>query len=255
MRCESLQASGLAGACGPPPKGSRRSARGGGAGNAAQTATFVITGLLVGVLAASLRERLPDRRASKLAVALLGLLSAALMLAAFPVDVPMHTALILGSADCRQVLNVSRLCRSWAGNRHGRHGTLWGGNCQQHPGECVRNSQGGPEAEIGVRRQRPAHYQEQDAERERQQQEQTGPANAGAPPPPHKGLPYQYRSHHQHQERDQEDRVASSLSVPPVITVKSSMPLPKAIAPRASAEARSPASPNRPNRSRSIHRR
>jgi hypothetical protein len=57
----------------------------------AQIATFVITGLLVGVLAASLRERLPNRRASQLAVALLGLLSAALILAAFPVDVPMLT--------------------------------------------------------------------------------------------------------------------------------------------------------------------
>ena len=53
--------------------------------------TFIITGLLVGVLAASLRKGLPDRRASKLAVALLGLLSAALMLAAFPVDLPMLT--------------------------------------------------------------------------------------------------------------------------------------------------------------------
>jgi uncharacterized protein DUF998 len=57
----------------------------------AQIATFVITGLLVGVLAASVREGLPDRRASKLAVALMGLLSAALILAAFPVDVPMLT--------------------------------------------------------------------------------------------------------------------------------------------------------------------
>ena len=57
----------------------------------AQIATFVITGLLVGVLAASLHERLPNRRPSQLAVALLGLLSAALMLAAFPVDVPMLT--------------------------------------------------------------------------------------------------------------------------------------------------------------------
>jgi len=55
----------------------------------AQIATFVITGLLVGVLAASLREGLPNRRASQLAVALLGPLSAALILAAFPVDVPM----------------------------------------------------------------------------------------------------------------------------------------------------------------------
>jgi hypothetical protein len=55
-----------------------------------------------------LREGLPDRRASKLAVALLGLLSAALMFAALPVDVPVLTALILCSADCGQVLNVSR---------------------------------------------------------------------------------------------------------------------------------------------------
>ena len=55
----------------------------------AQIATFVITGLLVGVLAASLREGLPNRRASQLAVALFGPLSAALILAAFPVDVPM----------------------------------------------------------------------------------------------------------------------------------------------------------------------
>ena len=55
----------------------------------AQTATFVITGLLVGVLAVSLREGLPDRRASKLAMVLMGLLSTALILAAFPVDEPM----------------------------------------------------------------------------------------------------------------------------------------------------------------------
>ena len=57
----------------------------------AQIATFAITGLLVGVLAASLREGLTDRRGSKLAVALMGLLGAALILAAFPVDVPMLT--------------------------------------------------------------------------------------------------------------------------------------------------------------------
>jgi hypothetical protein len=75
----------------------------------------------------------------------------------------------------------SRSGRSRA-NRHGRDDTLWGEHCQQHPGECVGNSQGGPEAEISVWRQCPAHYQEQDAEREGQQEEQPSPANAGAPP-------------------------------------------------------------------------
>jgi Protein of unknown function (DUF998) len=57
----------------------------------AQIATFVISGLLVGVLAVSLSERLPDRRTSKLAVVLMGLLGAALILAACPVDAPMLT--------------------------------------------------------------------------------------------------------------------------------------------------------------------
>jgi Protein of unknown function (DUF998) len=57
----------------------------------AQIATFVVTGVLVVVFAVSLREALPGRRASKLAVALLGLLGVALILAAFPVDVPMLT--------------------------------------------------------------------------------------------------------------------------------------------------------------------
>ena len=57
----------------------------------AQIATFVVTGVLVVVFAVSLREALPGGRASKLAVALLGLLGVALILAAFPVDVPMLT--------------------------------------------------------------------------------------------------------------------------------------------------------------------
>jgi Protein of unknown function (DUF998) len=56
-----------------------------------QVATFVITGLLVIVVAAALRGVLPRGRTGTLAVALLGLLGAALMLAAFRVDVPMLT--------------------------------------------------------------------------------------------------------------------------------------------------------------------
>jgi hypothetical protein len=54
-----------------------------------QIATFVLTGLLVVALAVSLRGALPRRRASTLAAALLGILGAALTLAAFRVDVPM----------------------------------------------------------------------------------------------------------------------------------------------------------------------
>ena len=88
-------------------------------------------------------------------------------------------ARILCGSDCGRVLKVSRLCRSQGASRHGRHGILSGEHCQQHPGECVRNTQGGPEAEISVWRQRPTHYQEQDSERERQQEEQASPANAG----------------------------------------------------------------------------
>ena len=56
-----------------------------------QVATFLITGLLVVVVAAGLRGVLPRGRTGTLAVALLGLLGAALMLAAFRVDVPMLT--------------------------------------------------------------------------------------------------------------------------------------------------------------------
>jgi Protein of unknown function (DUF998) len=55
----------------------------------AQVATFVITGLLIVVLAHAVRDQLPHRRASSFAVALLGLLGVALILAAFRVDVPM----------------------------------------------------------------------------------------------------------------------------------------------------------------------
>ena len=57
----------------------------------AQIATFLVTGVLFVVFAVSLREALPGGRASKLAVALLRLLGLALILAAFPVDVPMLT--------------------------------------------------------------------------------------------------------------------------------------------------------------------
>jgi hypothetical protein len=81
--------------------------------------------------------------------------------------------------------------------------------CEEHPGGCVRDTQRGPEAEIGLRRQHTAEYQEQDSERCGQQQEKTGPANAGAPSPRNKNLPQQYRSNHQAQERKQEDRVAN----------------------------------------------
>lgn len=54
-----------------------------------QIATFVVTGLLVVLFAFSLRDNLPRRRAGSFAAALLGVLGAALMLAAFRVDVPM----------------------------------------------------------------------------------------------------------------------------------------------------------------------
>lgn len=57
----------------------------------AQIATFAITGLLVGVLAVALRGRVPAGRAGTLAVVLLGLLGAALVLAACPVDASMLT--------------------------------------------------------------------------------------------------------------------------------------------------------------------
>ena len=57
----------------------------------AQVATFVITGLLMVILAVAVRDQLPHRRASSFAVVLLGLLGAALILAAFRVDVPMLT--------------------------------------------------------------------------------------------------------------------------------------------------------------------
>jgi hypothetical protein len=55
----------------------------------AQAATFVITGLLIIVLAVAVRDQLPRRRASGFAFVLVALLGVALMLAAFPVDVPM----------------------------------------------------------------------------------------------------------------------------------------------------------------------
>jgi len=57
----------------------------------AQVATFLITGLLIVILAVAVRDRLPRRRASGFAVALLGLLGVALILAAFRVDTPMLT--------------------------------------------------------------------------------------------------------------------------------------------------------------------
>jgi Protein of unknown function (DUF998) len=57
----------------------------------AQVATFVVTGLLIVVFAIAVREQLPHRRASSFAVALLGLLGVALILAAFRVDTPMLT--------------------------------------------------------------------------------------------------------------------------------------------------------------------
>ena len=57
----------------------------------AQVATFLITGLLIVILAVAVRDRLPHRRASGFAVALLGLLGVALILAAFRVDTPMLT--------------------------------------------------------------------------------------------------------------------------------------------------------------------
>ena len=55
----------------------------------AQILTFVITGLLIVVLAVAICDRLPQRRATGFAVMLLALLGAALILAAFRVDVPM----------------------------------------------------------------------------------------------------------------------------------------------------------------------
>jgi hypothetical protein len=55
----------------------------------AQIATFVITGLMIVILAVSVRDQLPQRRASGFAVVLLALLGVALILAGFPVDVPM----------------------------------------------------------------------------------------------------------------------------------------------------------------------
>jgi hypothetical protein len=54
----------------------------------AQIATFFITGLLIVVLTVAVRDQLPRRRASRFAVVLLALLGVALILAAFPVDVP-----------------------------------------------------------------------------------------------------------------------------------------------------------------------
>jgi hypothetical protein len=55
----------------------------------AQIGTFLITGLLIVMLAVAVGEQLPQRRASGFAVVLLALLGAALILAAFRVDVPM----------------------------------------------------------------------------------------------------------------------------------------------------------------------
>jgi Protein of unknown function (DUF998) len=55
----------------------------------AQVATFLTTGLLIVILAVAVRDRLPHRRASSFAVVLLAILGVALILAAFPVDVPM----------------------------------------------------------------------------------------------------------------------------------------------------------------------
>jgi hypothetical protein len=55
----------------------------------AQIATFVLTGLAIVALAVALRDQLPHRRASGVAVTLLGLLGVALILAAFRVDGPM----------------------------------------------------------------------------------------------------------------------------------------------------------------------
>jgi hypothetical protein len=55
----------------------------------AEVATFLITGLLIVTLAIAVRDQLPRRRASSFAVALVGSLGVALILAAFRVDVPM----------------------------------------------------------------------------------------------------------------------------------------------------------------------
>ena len=82
-------------------------------------------------------------------------------------------------------------------------------HCEEDPGDCVRDTQRGPEAEIGLRRQHAAEYQEPDSERRRQQQEKTGPSNAGASSPPNKDLPQQYRCNYQDQECNQEDRMAN----------------------------------------------
>src|SRR5215218_2301447 len=99
---------------------------------------------------------------------------------------------------------------AWGGNRSGSHViTSWGERCEEDSGDCVRDTQRGPEAEICLRRQHAAEYQEQHSEWCRQQQEKTGPANAGAPPPPNQDLPQQYRSNYQDQECKQEDRVAN----------------------------------------------
>lgn len=55
----------------------------------AQVATFAVTGLLIVILAVAVHDLLPRRRVSGFAVVLLTLLGAALILAAFRVDVPM----------------------------------------------------------------------------------------------------------------------------------------------------------------------
>jgi Cyclin M transmembrane N-terminal domain len=100
--------------------------------------------------------------------------------------------------------------RSTSGNdRSGGHVITWGEDCEEHPGDCVRDTQRRPEAEISLRRQRPAEYQEPDSERCRQQKQQTGPANAGTPSPLNQDLAQQDRSNDQDQECSQEDRVAN----------------------------------------------
>jgi Protein of unknown function (DUF998) len=55
----------------------------------AQIATLVITGQLIVILAVAVRDQLSHRRAGGFAVVLLALLEVALILAGFPVDLPM----------------------------------------------------------------------------------------------------------------------------------------------------------------------
>ena len=166
--------------------------------------------------------------------------------------------LVIGTgsfADCTPIVpasiaSVRRWRSAWGGNRSGSYViTSWGEYCEEHSGERT-GPQRGPEAEISLRRQHAAEYQEQDSERCSQQQEKTGPANAGAPPPPNQDLPQQYRSNHQDQECGQEDRVANLALGSASRHCVELDAVPQAIAASASAETTTPACPNRPNRSR-----